>query len=113
PAVVFVVNRDRVHPDGDAPLALEVHGVEGLSAILAGGDRIGLQKELVRERALAVVDVRDNAKVADLTGRWHRLPGEATRLRRVPRGGLSRQSINGLMARIGRRPAASTHGVPS
>ena len=70
-AVDRVVDRDRVHADGDAALALEVHGVERLRPVFAGGDGAGLEQELVRERALAVVDVGYNAEVADLTGRWH------------------------------------------
>jgi hypothetical protein len=42
-----------------------------LSPILAGGDCVRLKKELIRERTLAVIDVRDNAKVANKIGRWH------------------------------------------
>ena len=95
PAVVIVVDRDRVHPDGDAPFAFEVHGVERLGAILAGRDGVCLEKELVRESALAVVDMRDNAKIADLTVRRHgrvRLPDVTARSGRAPNS-LSRAAV--------------------
>jgi hypothetical protein len=51
--------------DGDAHLALEVHIVEKLLAELAIGDGPQLQKEAVRERALAVVDVCDDGEIPD------------------------------------------------
>src|SRR5207248_2385608 len=68
-AVVLVVDGDRVHPDGDAALALEVHAVEGLGLDVALGDGPGLEQELVGQGALAVVDVGDDAEVADVGGR--------------------------------------------
>src|SRR5262249_3175958 len=68
---VSMVDGDGVHADRDAPFALEIHGVERLSAIFAGRDRVGLKEELIRERTLAVIDVRNNAKIANKMGRWH------------------------------------------
>jgi hypothetical protein len=68
-AVVFVIDRDRVHADGDAAFALQVHAVERLGLDVALGDRAGLEQELVGQRALAVVDVRDDAEVANVRGR--------------------------------------------
>ena len=41
-AVVLVVDRHRVHADGDAALALEVHAVERLGLDVALGDGAGL-----------------------------------------------------------------------
>ena len=60
-----VVDRDGVHPDGDAAFAFEVHAVEDLVAEIALGDGAGLEQELVGQRALAVVDVGDDGEVAD------------------------------------------------
>src|SRR5262245_45601404 len=56
-----------MHANGDAALALEVHGVEELILKFAFRDGSGLEKELVRERALAMVDVRDDREIADET----------------------------------------------
>ncbi len=51
--------------DGDAPLALEVHLVEELLAPLALAERPGGVEQAIGQGALAVVDVRDDAEVAD------------------------------------------------
>jgi len=67
-AVVCLVHHaDGVGLDGDAALALEVHGVEYLGLHLAGGQRAGQLEESVRKGGLAVVDVRDDREVADVT----------------------------------------------
>ena len=54
--------------DGDAALALEVHRVEHLLAHLARGKRARQFEHAVGEGGLAVVDVRDDAEVADEGG---------------------------------------------
>jgi hypothetical protein len=52
--------------DGDAALALDVHPVEVLRAhVDAFVDDAGDLQHAVGERRLAVVDVRDDAEVAD------------------------------------------------
>ena len=51
--------------DRDAALALDVHPVQVLRAHLAVLDHAGELQHPVRERGLAVVDVRDDAEVAD------------------------------------------------
>ena len=61
-----VVQPDRMRLDGDATLALEVHGVEDLSFHLACLEGAGHFEETVGERRLAVVDVGDDRKVADV-----------------------------------------------
>lgn len=67
-AVVRLVHHaDGVGLDGDAALALEVHGVEDLGLHLAGGQRTGQLEEPVGEGGLAVVDMRDDREVADVT----------------------------------------------
>ena len=62
----LVVHPDRMALDGDTPLLLELHGVEHLGAHLLGGERTGPLEQAVRQGALAVVDVGDDAKVACL-----------------------------------------------
>ena len=55
--------------DGDAFLALEVHGVHGaLGEFLMGLDGAAGLEEFVHEGGLAVVDVGDDGDVADLLG---------------------------------------------
>src|SRR5262249_13957245 len=70
-----VIDGDRVHADGDAALAFQVHGVEGLRAVFAGRDRSGLEQELVGQCAFPVVDVGDDAVVADEAGVGHDIRG--------------------------------------
>src|SRR5437763_461629 len=60
-----------MHADGDAALALEVHRVEDLGAEVPLADRPGLEQQLVRQRRLAVVDVRDDAEIADVACLGH------------------------------------------
>ena len=66
--------------DRDAALALEVHLVEELVALLAVGERVRGVEQPIGQRALAVVDVRDDAEVADPRGgRSSRAPRGASR----------------------------------
>ena len=51
--------------DGDAPLALEIHGVEDLCHHFALRQRAGNFQQPVRQSGLAVVDVRNDGKIAD------------------------------------------------
>ena len=79
--------------DGDAPLALEVHRVEVLGPHVAGVDGAGELEEAVGERRLPVVDVGDDAEVAEPVepghtpfspprGRWDETPAPAASLSR-------------------------------
>jgi hypothetical protein len=52
--------------DRDALLALEVHRVEELLLHLALLDRLRVLEQAVGKGRLAVVDVRDDAEVADV-----------------------------------------------
>ena len=63
-----VHHADRVGLDGDAALALEVHGVEDLGLHLARGERSGELQQAVGQRGFAVVDVRDDREIADVGG---------------------------------------------
>jgi hypothetical protein len=49
--------------DGDAALALQIHGVEHLFVHLAFGKRAGHFEQAVGKRRFAVVDVRDDAEI--------------------------------------------------
>ena len=64
-AVERVVDGRAVGLDGDAHLAFEVHVVEELLAHLALLDGPGGDENAVGQRAFAVVDVGDDAEVAD------------------------------------------------
>ena len=54
--------------DGDAALALQVHGIEHLRLHLARGQRPGQLQQAVGQRGFAVVDVRDDGKIAEKGG---------------------------------------------
>jgi hypothetical protein len=61
--VVAPVQADGLELDRDAALALDVHRVEVLLPHQAGIDRARPFEQAVRQRRLAVVDVRDDAEV--------------------------------------------------
>ena len=63
--VAVPVHPDVLGLDGDAPLPLDVHGVEVLLPHVAGVDGAGQFEDPVRERRLAVVDVGHDAQVPD------------------------------------------------
>ena len=60
--------------DGDAALALELHGVEDLVAELALLDPAAGQDQAIGERRLAVVDMGDDGEIADMREIGH--PGQ-------------------------------------
>ncbi len=71
--VRFAVSRRVAHAhgarlDGDALFPLEIHRVEKLGLHLALGDGIGLFQQPIGEGRFAVIDVRDDRKVANLRG---------------------------------------------
>jgi hypothetical protein len=58
--------------DGNAALALQVHGVEHLLAHLLARERMRVLEETIRQRRLAVVDVGNDAEVASaFLGKYH------------------------------------------
>ena len=61
-----VHHADGVGLDGNAALALEVHGVEDLRLHLARGEGAGELEQAVGERGFAVIDMRDDREVADV-----------------------------------------------
>mmetsp|Transcript_17679 Transcript_17679/g.46409 ORF Transcript_17679/g.46409 Transcript_17679/m.46409 type:complete len:358 (-) Transcript_17679:116-1189(-) len=68
-AVLLVGHARRVQLDRDAPLPLQVHGVQELGLHVARGDRGRRLEHAVGQRGLAVVDVGDDREVADVRGR--------------------------------------------
>ena len=64
PSFAGVVEADGPRLDRDPLLALEVHRVEDLAHHLPALDRVGQLEQAVRERGLAVIDVRDDREVA-------------------------------------------------
>src|ERR1700733_15131442 len=62
-----VVQANAFGLNGDAALAFEVHGIEHLRRHLTVRERAGKLEQAVRQRRLAVVDMRDDAKVTDET----------------------------------------------
>ena len=60
-----VIQAHGVGLDGDAALALQVHGVEHLLHHFALRKRAGDLQQAVRQRGLAVVDVRNDREIAD------------------------------------------------
>ena len=63
-----VHHADGVRLDGDAALALQVHGVEHLGLHLARGQRSGQLQQAVRQRGFAVIDVGNDRKIAEKSG---------------------------------------------
>ena len=64
--VGLVAHRDGAGLDGDAALLLDVHVVQHLVGHGALVDAVGQLQHTVRQSGLAVVDVGNNAKVADV-----------------------------------------------
>ena len=52
--------------DGDAALALQIHGIEHLRLHFAGADRAGQLQQAVGERGFTMINVRDDGKIADV-----------------------------------------------
>ena len=60
-----VHHADGVGLDGDAALALQVHGVEHLRLHLARGQRAGQLQQAVGQRGLAMIDMGDDREITD------------------------------------------------
>ena len=65
PAVGGVVQSNRMRLDRDAALTLEIHGVKNLRLHLARLKRACEFEKPICQRRLAMVDVRDDRKIAD------------------------------------------------
>ena len=63
---VLIMNGRIFGKDGDAALALEVVGVHhAFRHLLVGAERAALLEQLVHQRGLAVVNVRNDGNVSD------------------------------------------------
>ena len=62
---MLVMHPDRMGLDGDTPLALQIHPVQQLLLKIARGNGPGQLQQPVGQRGFAVVDMRDDAEVAD------------------------------------------------
>ena len=74
-----VLHAHRARLDRDPLLALQRHAVEQLRRHIARVDRPGHLEQAIRQRRLAVVDMRDDAEIADgkavhARGAYHRTP---------------------------------------
>ena len=81
--VILAVARPVIEPhglrlDGDAALALDVHGIEHLLDHFARFEPAGELNQPVRERRFAVVDMGDDSEVADVLDWDRRHGGEIT-----------------------------------
>src|SRR5262245_10995717 len=52
--------------DRDATFAFEVHRIENLILHFPIGDRAGTMQQSIRQRCLAMIDVRDDAEIANM-----------------------------------------------
>ena len=78
----LVVERHRVALYRDTTLALQFHAVEHLIAKVPIRDRIASLNQPIRERGLAVVNMGDDAEVADVFdggSRFHAVPSRCAR----------------------------------
>ena len=64
-----VLHGDWVRLDRDAALALQIHGVQNLLLLVTVGDRVGDFQKTVRQGGLPVIDMGDDAEVADILNR--------------------------------------------
>ena len=67
----LVVQGHAVRLDGDPTLALKVHGVQNLSLHFTLGKATADLNESVRQCRLAVIDMGDDGKIADMTEVTH------------------------------------------
>ena len=63
-----VINRDGPGLDRDSALAFQIHVIEQLLAELAMRNRSRLEQELIGERALTMIDVSHDRKIANELG---------------------------------------------
>ena len=67
-----VAQRDGLRLDGDATLALQVHRIQDLSIHFAIREPAAELNKAIRQRRLAVVDVRNDREIADAALRHHK-----------------------------------------
>ena len=90
-----VLQADGLRLDGDAALALDIHGIEHLLDHLALGQAPGELDQPVGQRRLAVVDMGDDREVADVFDGRGRHGREITPLLRCGKDGVPPAVITG------------------
>lgn len=61
-----VVNPDSLAFNGDATFAFDIHAIQELRLHVALRHRSGQFEDAIGQRGLAMIDVRDNGKIADI-----------------------------------------------
>ena len=74
-ALVFVAHLDGVALDRDAAFPLQIHVVQYLRLQVPLAHGAGIFQKAVRQRAFAVVDMRDDAEIPDILHKGHDLQG--------------------------------------
>ena len=69
--VRLVFDANRIGLDGDAPLPLDIHGIEELSLHIPCADGSGGLHQAVGQRAFSMVDMGDDGKIANSDGFRH------------------------------------------
>ena len=70
----FIIQRDGAGLDGDAALPLQLHIIQDLIFHIPFGYRFGGFQDAVGEGALAVIDMGDDAEIADVVLIAHGVP---------------------------------------
>ncbi len=109
-----IVEPHRLRLDGDAALALDVHGIEHLLLHLARGESTAKLNQPVGEGRFAVVDVSDDGEVSDMgegsslgtthgrLGRERRFHGQAERgAASLPSSSVQRGGSPGALVTLG------------
>ncbi len=63
PILGQILHRHRVRLNGDSPLPLQIHGVQQLILLIAIFDGASHFEQSIGQRRLAVIDMRNNAKI--------------------------------------------------
>ena len=69
--MVLVIEPNALEFDRDTPLAFDVHRIEVLGSHFPRVDRATQLEQAVRQGGLAMVDVGDDAEIADTVERGH------------------------------------------
>ena len=98
----LVIKRHALGLDGDAPLPLDVHGVQHLGRHLPVAEGTGKLDEAIGDGRFSMIDVGDDGKVADVTQIGHRCPS-GWKVGRWGPGALAARGGRGLAPREERR----------
>jgi len=105
-----VTHRDWVRLDRNPALAFQIHRIEQLILLVAVVDRTGALEQAIRQRGLAMIDVRDDAEIA---GQLDRHGGQTMRARRRMVNGPRARNRTPPRPRVSPRAAAGRRGTSS